>query len=139
MSVDGLSEGEIEAQLARLARSKLSASALQPRVAALRAISGAGSASARPSSVRKRDRARQEHRAEQDSTGGEDEATRLAWLSVDIGPDMAAALGYPPGPRRATVPPAVMARIDRDADRILADPDPRGQWEKWKAAHCPPK
>jgi hypothetical protein len=128
------SEAELEAELLKLSRSRLSAAQLQPRVAAVRTLLARRTRERIAAEREERNRIRKQ-RAERDSSDDESEkAARLVWLDVDIGPEMFAALGY--GLRdRQPISQTVAARVERDADRILSSPDPLGELERWKAAN----
>lgn len=126
MGDEKLTDERIEAELLRVARGRRSQ--LQPRVAALRAI------------LKRRSDEERERRARPaagDAWEGEGLSAeeRLAWFELDLLPTMAAARGWWAGPsewrggssRR-------MRRLRREADAILAAPDPFAAFAEWRAS-----
>jgi len=119
----------LEAELARLMRSRLSGTKLQARVAAARTLLASRRRERVAAERSAREAALEQRRVEQDSTSDEDRAVALSWLEVDLWPDMCSILGI----RRDDDPR--LDALEADADAIWAADDPLAAWEAWKAAH----
>jgi hypothetical protein len=118
-----MDDEQLERELLRVARGRRTQ--LQPRVAALRALQAA----------RREARRAKPPPAWPWEADGLDAGQRLAWLQLDLLPVMAQTRGWWVGPadwRRGSS--RRMRRLRREADEILAAPDPFAAFAQWRAS-----